>query len=404
MKHYDVIIIGAGASGLYCAINAGYRGKSVLVIEHSKRVGRKILMSGGGRCNFTNLHSSAKNFISDNSHFCKSAFSRFSVQTFVDQVERHDIAYHEKTLGQLFCDDSSRKILGMLTTEIEWAGVELVTSTSVEHLEKIEDPQDLTKRFKLQTNNAQLTTESLVIASGGLSIPNGGASPFAYNIAKQFGLEVTPLCAALVPFTLPPESLKHLKPLSGVSHFVSVTTQDGTVFTEGMLFTHRGLSGPVMLQASSYWRSGEHISINLFPNQDGLAWLTEQRDAKPKSELASVLSQHLTKRLAQTLVEFWQINGADVWGALGQMSNEKLEKIADRLTNWQIQPGGTEGYRTAEVTLGGVNTNEVSSKTFEALKVPGLFFIGESLDVTGHLGGHNFHWAWASGFCAAGYV
>ena len=398
MKHYDVIIIGAGASGLYCAIHAGYRGKSVLVIEHSKRVGRKILMSGGGRCNFTNLHNSTKNFISDNSHFCKSALSRFSVQTFIDQVERHDIAYHEKTLGQLFCDDSSRKILAMLMTEIEWAGVEVATSTSVENITKT------AKGFNLQTNQAQLQATSVVIASGGLSIPNGGASPFAYNIAKQFDIKVTPLRAALVPFTLPPESLKFLKPLSGVSHFVSVTTQDGTCFTEAMLFTHRGLSGPVMLQASSYWKSGEKISIDLFPNQNCLDWLKVQRDEKPKSELQSVLAHHLTKRLAQTLLEFWQLEGFDFSGALGQMKQEKLEQIATQLSHWKIQPGGTEGYRTAEVTLGGIDTKEVSSKTFEANKVPGLYFIGESLDVTGHLGGHNFQWAWASGFCAAGFV
>jgi len=398
MKHYDVIIIGAGASGLYCAIHAGYRGKSVLVIEHSKRVGCKILMSGGGRCNFTNLHNSAKNFISDNSHFCKSALSRFSVQTFIDQVERHDIGYHEKTLGQLFCDDSSRKILGMLMTEIEWAGVEVATSTSIENITKT------AKGFNVQTNQAQLQTTSVVIATGGLSIPNGGASPFAYNIAKQFDINVTPLRAALVPFTLPPESLKFLKPLSGVSHFVSVTTQDGTCFTEAMLFTHRGLSGPVMLQASSYWKSGEKISIDLFPNQNSLDWLKAQRDDKPKSELQTVLAQHLTKRLAQTLLEFWQLDSFDFSGALGQMKQEKLEQIAEQLSNWKIQPGGTEGYRTAEVTLGGIDTNEVSSKTFEANKVPGLYFIGESLDVTGHLGGHNFQWAWASGFCASGFV
>lgn len=412
MKHYDVIVVGAGASGLYCAINAGYRGKSVLVIEHSKRVGRKILMSGGGRCNFTNLHNSHKNFISDNDHFCKSALSRFSVQTFVEQVERHDIDYHEKTLGQLFCDDSSRKILGMLMTEIEWAGVEIATQTSIENIEQLKDgaaKEEGQPRFKIQTNDTQLTAHSIVIASGGLSIPNGGASPFAYNIAKQFNMKVTELRAALVPFTLPPESLKYLKPLSGVSHFASVTTQDGTSFTEAMLFTHRGLSGPVMLQASSYWKNGEHISINLFPDQDSLEWLKEQRDAKPNSELQTVLSHHLTKRLAQTLLEFWQLPNAALAGlnlkqALGQMSNELLEKIAQQLSDWQIQPGGTEGYRTAEVTLGGIDTNEVSSKSFEAKKVAGLFFIGESLDVTGHLGGHNFQWAWASGFCAAGYV
>ena len=398
MTNYDVIIIGAGASGLYCAINAGYRGKSVLVIEHSKRVGRKILMSGGGRCNFTNIHNSPKNFISDNEHFCKSALSRFSVQTFVEQVERHDIDYHEKTLGQLFCDDSARKILGMLMTEIEWAGVEIQTSTSVERIEKTE------QGFSVQTSNCQLTATSVVIASGGLSIPNGGASPFAYQIAEQFGLTVTPLRAALVPFTLPPESLKFLKPLSGVSHFVTVTTADGTAFTEAMLFTHRGLSGPVMLQASSYWNSGEKIGINLFPNDDCLEWLKQQRDQKAKSELQTLLAQHMTKRLAQTLIEYWQAHGDNLHGPIGQMNNDTLESIAELLTNWQIQPGGTEGYRTAEVTLGGIDTSQVSSKTFEALTVPGLFFIGESLDVTGHLGGHNFQWAWASGFCAAGYV
>ncbi len=413
MKHYDVIVIGAGASGLYCAINAGYRGKSVLVIEHAKRIGRKILMSGGGRCNFTNMHNAPKHFISDNSHFCKSALSRFSVQTFIDQVERHAIDYHEKSLGQLFCDDSSRKILAMLMTEIEWAGAEVVTQTSVENIQQISvDPSEkslVKARFKLQTNDTLYSAESIVIATGGLSIPNGGASPFAYNIAKQFGLKVTPLSAALVPFTLPPESLKFLKPLSGVSHFASVTTQDGTCFTEAMLFTHRGLSGPVMLQASSYWNSGEFISIDLFPNQDGLSWLKEQRESKPKSEIQSVLGQHLTKRLAQTLLEFWPLDNPALASLkanqpMAKINNELLQALAEQMTQWRIQPGGTEGYRTAEVTLGGIDTNQVSSKSFEAKDVPGLFFIGESLDVTGHLGGHNFQWAWASGFCAAGFV
>lgn len=398
MKHYDVIIIGAGASGLYCAITAGYRGKSVLVVEHSKRLGRKILMSGGGRCNFTNMHCGPKNFISANSHFTKSALSRFSAQTFIDQVDRHGIDYHEKTLGQLFCDLSSKEILKMLLTEVEWAGVEIASETSIEHIAKVE------QGFKVQTSDSQLSCTSLVVATGGLSIPNGGATPFAYKLAEQFGLKVTGLRAALVPFTLPPETLVYTKPLSGVSHMVSVATADGTRFTESMLFTHRGLSGPVMLQASSYWQPGESISIDLFPGQSAFEWLKAQREARPNAELHTVLAQHLTKRMAQVLIEWWQSDGLIATQSLGQMSNETMQQLAQQLSAWQIQPGGTEGYRTAEVTLGGIDTDEVSSKTFEAKGVSGLYFVGECLDVTGHLGGHNFQWAWASGFCAGGYV
>ncbi|MGB1237183.1 MAG: NAD(P)/FAD-dependent oxidoreductase [Pseudomonadales bacterium] len=401
MKKYDVIVIGAGASGLYCATTAGYRGKSVLVVEHSKRLGRKILMSGGGRCNFTNIHTGPKNFISKNAHFTKSALSRFNAQMFIEQVERHAIDFHEKTLGQLFCDTSSKEILQMLLTEAEWAGVEIQSETSIEHIARAEGEEG---GFKVQTSSAQLACDSLVVATGGLSIPNGGATPFAYQLAEQFGLNVTALRAALVPFTLPPETLKFTKPLSGVSHDVSVTTADGTCFKEAMLFTHRGLSGPVMLQASSYWNPGEQISINLFPEEDALAWLKSQREAKPNAELHTVLAQHMTKRMAQLLVEWWQADGLIPKSTLGQMSNEKLQALADLLSDWRLQPGGTEGYRTAEVTLGGIDTDEVSSKTFEAKSVPGLYFVGECLDVTGHLGGHNFQWAWASGFCAGGFV
>lgn len=384
----DVLVIGAGASGLMCAAQAGYRGRSVQVLEHTRKIGRKILMSGGGRCNFTNIHNGPANFLSQNPHFCKSALSRYSAQDFIELVDRHGIEYHEKTLGQLFCNDSSKEILNLLLTECEWASATIETETSVEQVEKTE------QGFNVVTNRGAISCQSLVIATGGLSIPNGGATSFAYDLAQQFDLEVLPRSAALVPFTLQPALLEHTKALSGVSHKVEVTA-GGMTFAEQMLFTHRGLSGPAILQASSYWEPGTEVTINLFPELNLLEWLIEQRNASPKMSIHNLFAQLMTKRMAQLLCELWQIEGT-----IAEFSNQAIEDVAQKFHQWKVKPAGTEGYRTAEVTLGGINTDEVSSKTMEAKKLDGLYFIGECLDVTGHLGGHNFQWAWASGMAA----
>lgn len=391
MTQYDVVIIGAGASGLMCAATAGYRGRSVLVIEHTKKVGRKILMSGGGRCNFTNIHNGPANFLSQNPHFCKSALSRYKAQDFIDLVDRHGVEYHEKTLGQLFCNESSKEILRVLMTESEWAGNEIRTELSVNGIEKQE------QGYLLQTSSGPINAESVVIATGGLSIPNGGATSFAYDIAEQFDLKVLPKTAALVPFTLQPKEKEVLKELSGVSHKVKASIGK-TSFVESMLFTHRGLSGPAILQISSYWQPGGEVEIDLFPEFDLLAWLKEQREARPKAEITTIMAQQMSKRMAQILCQLFGFSGI-----MGNQSNKDLDAINSAFREWKIKPSGTEGYRTAEVTLGGIDTNEINQKTMEAKKAPGLYFIGECLDVTGHLGGHNFQWAWASGF-AAGQV
>ncbi|WP_415912196.1 NAD(P)/FAD-dependent oxidoreductase [Neptuniibacter sp. QD37_11] len=374
-----------------CAATAGYRGRSVLVIEHTKKVGRKILMSGGGRCNFTNIHNGPANFLSQNPHFCKSALSRYKAQDFIDLVDRHGVEYHEKTLGQLFCNESSKEILRVLMTESEWAGNEIRTELSVNGIEKQE------QGYLLQTSSGPINAESVVIATGGLSIPNGGATSFAYDIAEQFDLKVLPKTAALVPFTLQPKEKEVLKELSGVSHKVKASIGK-TSFVESMLFTHRGLSGPAILQISSYWQPGGEVEIDLFPEFDLLAWLKEQREARPKAEITTIMAQQMSKRMAQILCQLFGFSGI-----MGNQSNKDLDAINSAFREWKIKPSGTEGYRTAEVTLGGIDTNEINQKTMEAKKAPGLYFIGECLDVTGHLGGHNFQWAWASGF-AAGQV
>lgn len=388
MEQFDVVIVGAGASGLMCAATAGYRGRSVLVIEHTAKIGRKILMSGGGRCNFTNLHNSPANFLSENPHFCKSALSSYRVQDFIDLVDRHGVEYHEKTLGQLFCNESSKEILRVLLTESEWAGNEIRTETS---LEKVE-PQ--ASGYLLKTSSGDIQAESVVIATGGLSIPNGGATSFAYDVAAQYGLQVLPRSAALVPFTLQPKDKELLKELSGVSHRVKATIGKHN-FVESMLFTHRGLSGPAILQISSYWQPGGEVEIDLFPEFDLLSWLKKQREARPKAEITTIMAQQMSKRMAQILCQMFGFSGI-----MGNQSNKDLEAINKAFREWRVKPSGTEGYRTAEVTIGGIDTNEINQKTMEAKKAPGLYFIGECLDVTGHLGGHNFQWAWASGFAA----
>ena len=388
----DVLIIGAGASGLMCALTAGYRGRSVLVLEHTKKVGRKILMSGGGRCNFTHLHSTPANFLSNNPHFCKSALSRYTPQHFVDMVDRHGIEYHEKTPGQLFCNESSKEILTMLTTECDWAGVTIETEVSVQSVIQTEGG------FVVHTSTGSIQCESLVVATGGLSIPNGGATGFAYDVAEQFGLKVTPRRAALVPFTLQPDILTPLKELSGTAQDARVSCA-GMSFLEPILFTHRGISGPGVLQISSYWQPGDNVEIDLLPNIQIEDRLKAARNNTPKQGIERILSEQMSKRLAQVLCSLWGYSGV-----IGDYSNDKIAALSKQLHHWQVKPSGTEGYRTAEVTIGGIDTQTISQKTMEVKSVPGLYFIGESLDVTGHLGGHNFQWAWASGNAAGEVV
>jgi len=386
--HYDVIIIGAGAAGLMCAATAGYRGRKVLVLDHANKPGKKILMSGGGRCNFTNLNSTPANFLSDNPHYCISALKRYTPQDFVELVDRHGVEYEEKAPGQLFCKDSAKDILNVLLTECEWAGAEIRMKTSVSKVAETENG------YRLATSTGTLNCESLVIACGGLSIPTMGATGFGYEVAKQFGLKVLPTRAGLVPFTLQPELKAQLAPLSGVSCPVEASCHQHP-FREPMLVTHRGLSGPAMLQVSSYWQPGDEVHINLLPGQKIQEDLLALRKEKPQSTLAHYLNQHLPKRFAQAFNELqgWQ-------GPLQEYRNSDIEHIARTLSDWTVKPAGTEGYRTAEVTLGGVDTRQLSSKTMAVLDKPDLYFIGEVVDVTGHLGGHNFQWAWASGVAA----
>ncbi|MEE4250116.1 MAG: NAD(P)/FAD-dependent oxidoreductase [Alcanivoracaceae bacterium] len=391
MNDVDVVVIGAGAAGLMCASVAAYRGRRVRVLDHANMAGKKILMSGGGRCNFTNLNSTPANFISANPHFCISALKRYTPQHFLELVERHGIDWVEKAPGQLFCADSSRDILDMLLRECEWSAAEVSLKVSIEQVEAVQGG------YRLRTSAGTIRCESLVIASGGLSIPTLGASGFGYDIARQFGLPVLPTRAGLVPFTLQPAQKEKLAPLSGLSADVRVRCRDAE-FAEPMLITHRGLSGPSMLQISSYWQPGDELDIDLLPAAFDISILQQLRARSPNAKPESWLATLLPKRLAQTLCDWfdWQ----ESWQ---YFDNARLEAMVSQLQHWCIKPSGTEGYRTAEVTLGGVDTDAVSSKTFMANNQPGLFFIGEVLDVTGHLGGHNFQWAWASAQ-AAGQV
>jgi len=393
MEHADVIIIGGGAAGLMCAIAAGQRGRQVVVLEGSNKIGKKILMSGGGRCNFTNLHTEPSRFISANPHFCKSALSRYTQWDFVSLVEKHGIAYHEKTLGQLFCDKSSKEIVAMLADECDKAGVNILT-----------DCADLSiggdTAYSVRCSRGVFTSESLVIASGGLSIPKMGASDFGYRLARQFSLRVIETSAGLVPFTLTGALHELSSRLSGVSCTATVTAGD-VGFTEDILFTHRGLSGPAMLQASSHWSPGGAIEIDLLPGLDAADVLLAAKKARPKSLLRVVLVGHLPKALVAELQSlFWPTIEST---PLAEIPDDRLREVAARLQSWSIKPAATEGYRTAEVTLGGIDTDELSSKTMECRRHPGLYFIGELVDVTGHLGGFNFQWAWSSGQ-AAGQV
>jgi len=392
VRSTPVIIIGAGAAGLMCALSAAQRGRAVLLIDHANKPGKKILMSGGGRCNFTNMYTEPANFLSQNPHFCKSALARYTQWDFIALVAKHGVPYHEKKLGQLFCDNKSSDILGLLLAECESAGVELRIDTSVQAIEKTAEG------YRLQTSMGPLACQSLVVATGGLSIPTLGATGFGYQIARQFGHSVLPTRAGLVPFTITDQLKEICAELSGTSVDCLVSCND-QAFRENLLFTHRGLSGPAILQISSFWQPGDSVEINLLPDHDALAWLQQQQAERPNSELKTLLGEVFTKKMANLLAEHWFVSKP-----MKQYTPAELQAVANALGAWQLVPAGTEGYRTAEVTLGGVDTREVSSKTMESLKSPGLYFIGEVLDVSGHLGGFNFQWAWASGYAAAQYV
>ncbi len=388
---YNTVIIGAGAAGLFCASLAGQAGLSVLVLDNGKKAGRKILMSGGGRCNFTNMYIEPSAYLSENPHFCKSALARYTQWDFIELVQKHNIAYHEKTLGQLFCDDSAQQIVDLLLTECQKGKVSVRLRSEVTKVEKTD------VGFTVWVDGKAITTPSVVIASGGLSMPGLGATPFGYKVAEQFGLSVLPTRAGLVPFTLHKPQLEQLSQLSGVAVPAIVTAKNGTSFKENILFTHRGLSGPAILQISNYWQSGEYVSINLLPNTDLESFLQEKRQEHPNQSLKNTLSRLLPKRFIEIMIENKQL--PDV--SLTQLNNDRITQIATLLQEWQVQPNGTEGYRTAEVTLGGVDTRALSSKTMEATKVKGLYFIGEVVDVTGWLGGYNFQWAWSSAYACA---
>lgn len=384
----DVIIIGAGAAGLMCAATAAERGRKVLVIDHANKAGKKILMSGGGRCNFTNMYTEPANFLSQNPHFCKSALARYTQWDFIGLVAGYGVPYHEKKLGQLFCDNKASDILSLLLAECERTGAEVRLDTSVQEVAAAEGG------YRLLTSGGPLTCTSLVVATGGLSIPTLGATGFGYQLARQFGHQVLPTRAGLVPFTITDQLKAMCTELSGTS-VDCIASCNGQSFRENLLFTHRGLSGPAILQVSSFWAPGDVVSINLLPDHDAMAWLESAQAERPNAELRTVLGDLFTRKMAQLLCEQWFESRP-----MKQYTPAQLHAIATQLGDWQLVPAGTEGYRTAEVTLGGVDTREVSSKTLESLKSPGLYFIGEVLDVTGHLGGFNFQWAWASGHAA----
>ncbi len=392
MRSTDVVIIGAGAAGMMCALTAAQRGRRVLLLDSSNKPGKKILMSGGGRCNFTNMWAEPANYASVNPHFCKSALARYTPWDFVALVDKHGIPYHEKKLGQLFCDHKSKAILQLLLTECEDAGVELHVNTPVREIERAGDG------YRLTCDLGEIACTSLVVATGGLSIPTLGATGFGYDVARRFGHNVLPTRAGLVPFTVSGKLKDLCHALSGTSAD-AVVRCNGESFRENILFTHRGLSGPAILQISSFWNPGDTVEIDLLPDRDALEWLQGQQAARPNSELKTVLGELFTRKMAGLLADRWFTSRP-----MKQYNPAELREIADRLGAWRVVPAGTEGYRTAEVTLGGVDPREVSSQTMESRKSPGLYFIGEVLDVTGHLGGFNFQWAWASAHAAAQVV
>ncbi|MEP3428911.1 MAG: NAD(P)/FAD-dependent oxidoreductase [Roseibium sp.] len=392
MRDLDVLVLGGGAAGLMCAIEAAKRGRRVIVIDHAKRPAEKIRISGGGRCNFTNLHTSPSNFLSQNPRFCVSALKRYTQQDFLTLVEKHRISWHEKTLGQLFCDNSAKDIIQMLLNELAAAGGTLQLETDIKSVSKPDD------QFSVSTSKGPLRAKSLVVATGGPSIPKMGATGFGYELARQFDIGVVKPRAALVPLTFSDANKDLCGRLAGVSLDAVVSFQK-TVFREGLLFTHRGLSGPSILQISSYWEEGKPVTVNLLPDADIYVKLRAARSDNPKQDLKTVLGQLLPNRLADELSQAFQLKGR-----MADQSDKVLRRAANQLNAWQLTPVGTEGYRTAEVTLGGIDTKELSSKTMESSKVSGLFFVGETVDVTGHLGGFNFQWAWASGHAAGQFV
>ena len=389
---YDVIIVGAGAAGMMSAIEAGKRGRSVLLVDHAKKIGEKIRISGGGRCNFTNMNTDANKFISNNPDFVKSALSQYTQNDFIELISKHHIKFHEKKLGQLFCDDSAQQIIDMLLVECEQAKVTLKKEIHISDIGKVKD------QYFITVGPEQYFCHSLIIATGGLSVPKIGASKFGYDVAKQFNMKVTETLPALVPLTFTETILKMCKELTGLS-VESVISLAKTSFEEGMLFTHRGLSGPSILQISSYWKLGTNIKINLAPKLDVFTFLENKKKSDPKYDIHAVIAEILPKRLAHKICDSNQVAGN-----ICELSNKSLKQLSDSINAWVVNPTGSEGYRTAEVTLGGVDTDELSSKTMMSKNNPGLFFIGEVVDVTGHLGGYNFQWAWSSGYVAGQYA
>ena len=387
-EKYDVIIVGAGAAGMMSAIEAGKRGRKVLLVDHSKKIGEKIRISGGGRCNFTNIHTETNKFISQNPKFVISALNQYTQNDFINLIKKHNIKFHEKKLGQLFCDESAQQIVDLLLLECENAKVVLKKEIMITDIDKKEE------QYFITTNSNQYYSDSLIIATGGLSIPKIGASNFGYEVAKKFNLDIIATLPALVPLTFSEKILGICKELTGLS-VEAVVSFKKTFFEEGMLFTHRGLSGPSILQISSYWKLGDNININLTPKLNIFKSLQEKKKLKPKQDIGVIISEILPKRLAQIICKENEVSGN-----ICELSSKKLKQLSDSINAWVINPTGSEGYRTAEVTLGGINTNELSSKTMMVKKHPGLFFIGEVVDVTGHLGGYNFQWAWSSGFVA----
>ncbi|MEH6563925.1 MAG: NAD(P)/FAD-dependent oxidoreductase [Halopseudomonas sp.] len=397
---FDVIVLGAGASGLFCAFTAAQRGRRVLVLERANKIGKKILMSGGGRCNFTNQLVEPGNFLSRNPHFCKSALKRYNQWQFIALVEQHGIAYEERKHSQLFCKDSAKQIVAMLEDECISAGVEIRTQCELQRLQAVtEADSNLRYRMELLHNGRaqRLGCNSVVVATGALSVPTLGGSGMGYELAEQFGLRLVPRQAGLVPFMFSDAMKPLCERLSGLALDIEVSC-NGQSFSEAMLFTHRGISGPAILQISNYWAPGDEICIDLLPGINALDWLLQAKQTQPRSRLKTCLGQHLAKGLVGELQQLWWAQEEDT--ALAEFSDRRLTELGQRLNAWRLKPSATEGYRTAEVTLGGVDTDDISSKTMEAKQQPGLFFIGEVLDVTGHLGGFNFQWAWSSGHTA----
>ena len=391
MKNYDAVIIGAGAAGLMCALTAGQRGRKVLVLEHSDRMGKKIVISGGGSCNFTNLYLEAEHYVSGNPHFCKSALSRFSQYDFISLVEKHNVSYQERQLGQLFCNGNAVEILNLLLEECRLSGVKIQNRSIIKNIEKDDC-------FTVNTNSESYVAESLVIATGGLSMPRIGSTGFGYEVAEQFGLKVLSRQPGLVPLTFSSDDLENFGDLSGISVDATVSC-NGQSFREALLFTHRGVSGPVILQISNYWQAGDEVVINLLPDIDLTETIKQWQKERPKAELKNLIGELLSRRVAHRWLELWYHSKP-----VNQYKEKEIDEVANIFHAWRLKPSDTEGYRVAEVTRGGVDTKGLSSKTFEARKAKGLYFIGEVVDVTGWLGGYNLQWAWSSGYCAGQFV